>query len=507
MLTDWALVRRAGAELESRLKGSRVQDAGLLPDGRPALLLWSRGGTALLCVDLFGSPPIVTVETGELGIASEPGFTRALARALRGSALAAVSARPGDRLLRLTFGIRSRFGVGDEVDLCLELVPRFGNAVLVKGERVVSAFKEFGLAQNPARAVAAGLVYEPPPLPSSAPALPRAIAESGADPARALAFLQSDDALREPLYVYRRDGAIVQAHLLPLPQFGAAMLSREPSLLELFAEDRERRIGAGARARTAQRRAALLRRIEAHAAALARERAALQLRRGDVAERERLREEGEQIYATLHELDERDRDEAKDRATKLFARYRKLGSALPHIARRERVVKAQGEATEALAWEAQRAGDEDLADVERAVDVLEPRRRRSRQAPSGLQRRRKPLEWRTPGGSRIILGRSPSENADLTFRVARPNDLWFHARGVPGAHVILARDDRTAPPDEDIAFAASVAAAHSKARESRTVAVDYTLRKHVRKQPAAPPGLVFYTQAKTITVAPALAES
>lgn len=475
----------------------------MLPDGRPALLLWSRGGTVLLCIDLFGSPPVVTLETGELDIASEPGFTRALARTLRGMALVAVSAGRGERLLRLTFGIRSRFGVGDEVDLCLELVPRFGNAVLVKGERVVSAFKEFGLAQNPARAVAAGLPYEPPPLRSGSPALPRLVAESGADPTQALAFLESEEALREPLYVYRRDRVLAQAHLLPLPQFADAVLSREASLLELFAQDRARRIGDGERARTAQRRAALLRRIVARTAAIEREGDALEASRLASGEREHLREEGGRIYATLHELDESLRPDAKDRAAKLFTRYRKLGSALPHLARRERSLTAQREAVEALAWEAQRAGDDDLADVERALDTLEPRRR-SRGTPSRVpRRRRKPMEWRTQNGSRILVGRSPLENADLTFRVARPNDLWFHARGVPGAHVILQRDDREAPPDEDVALAASLAALHSKSRESVSVPVDYTLRKHVRKQPAGPPGLVYYTEAKTVAVAPA----
>jgi hypothetical protein len=90
------------------------------------------------------------------------------------------------------------------------------------------------------------------------------------------------------------------------------------------------------------------------------------------------------------------------------------------------------------------------------------------------------------------------------LRVARPNDLWFHARGTPGAHVILQRDDRQEPPREDIELAAALAAGHSRARGSGKVPVDYVLRKHVRKRPDAPPGLVFYTNAQTITVEPLL---
>lgn len=503
MLTDWALVRRLGAELESRLRGARVQDAGLLPDNRPVLVMWARGTTTLLCMDPFGSPPVVTLESGSPAVAGEPGFIRAVASALRGTVLLAVSAGFKDRLLRLTFGIRSRFGVGDEIDLYIELVPRFGNVVLVKGGTIVSALKEFGHAQNPARAIAAGFAYEPPPLPGVLPDLPRLVAQSDhVDAASAIARLESDPAMREPLYVYRRRGVLVQAHLLALGQFDDAILSREASLLDLFAEDRANRVGTDARARTAQRRSALVTRIERRARKIEEGLAALGARGAEVAQREQLREEGERIYATLHELDEALRIEAKDRAAKLFARYRKLGAALPHVAQRERLLVARREAIEALAWEAQRAGDDDLGDVESALEAIEPRRRSRGVAPRAARKRRKPMEWRTRSGSRILVGRSPVENAELTFRVARPHDLWLHARGVPGAHVILQRDDRTAPSDEDIAFAASLAAAHSKARDGAKVAVDYTSRKHVRKQPDAPPGLVFYTHARTITVSP-----
>jgi predicted ribosome quality control (RQC) complex YloA/Tae2 family protein len=118
------------------------------------------------------------------------------------------------------------------------------------------------------------------------------------------------------------------------------------------------------------------------------------------------------------------------------------------------------------------------------------------------KRKRVPLEFRTESGSRIVVGRSPIENADVTFRIARPDDLWFHTRGIPGAHVVLSRDDRQEPSDDDVRSAASLAAFYSKARASGSVAVDYTQRKHVRKQRNAPPGLVWYTHASTVTVAP-----
>jgi len=448
MLTDWVLIGRVAHELRERLGGARVTDAGLLPDGRLGIVFRSHGRPLILALDPFAATPLVTLESGELGIAVEPGFARTLARSLVGTTLADVSARRDDRLLRLGFGSRSRFGVGDRLDLYVELVPRFGNAVLVKDDRVVAAYKEFSPVQNAQRTIAAGSPYVLPPLPPRPPTL----------------------AVQPP---------------------GTA--------LDYFAQLRERQSAADRQARTGVRRRALLRRLSEQERKLRDELKALDAKRRRAHEREALRSEGEDIFATLHTLDATAQDAAKQRAVELFGEYKRLGKSLPHIALRERALRERLEAVETLRWEAERAADEDVEAVETAAQ-FGPKRT----APPSRQTKRKrpPLEFRTALGSRILVGRSPAENADLTFRVARPGDLWFHARGIPGAHVILARDDRQEPPGEDVALAASLAAFHSRGRNSPSVPIDYTHRKHVRKQRAAPPGLVWYTNAKTIAVPP-----
>ncbi|HEV3091232.1 MAG TPA: NFACT RNA binding domain-containing protein [Candidatus Cybelea sp.] len=486
MRTDWVLIARLARELDERLRGARVQDAGLLPDGRVALMFRRGGAPVAMAIDLFSTPPAVTLEENELGVMEEPGFVRALARTLAGMILTAVSSRRFDRLLRLRFATRSRFGVGDEVELFIELVPRFGNLVLVKGDVVVAAYKEFTPAQNARRAVIAGTPYALPPLPEH----PFEVAPAPADAN-----------INEPLYVYRRNDALVQASLLPLDGFEDAALAREPSLLAVLGELRRQEARRAGGELSARRRDALLRRLGEREAGLLRELESLAAKRRAAGERESLRAEGEGIFATLHELPEAERDEAKERAAQLFARYKKLRNALPHVTQREGAVRGVLEAVETLRWEGERAADEDLADVETAVDELTPQRRPRRTA-AAPRRRRRMLEVRTGGGSRILVGRSPVENADLTFRLAKPDDLWFHARGVPGAHVILSRDGREQVPEEDVTAAASLAAYYSKARGSVSAAVDYTLRKHVRKQRAAPPGLVWYTHAKTIVARP-----
>lgn len=489
MLTDWVLIRRLAAELQDRLAGARVEDAGLLDDGRIGILLRSRGRGCVLALDLYGSPPLVTIEERQLAVVEEPGFVRALARSLRGTAVAAAAARPGDRLVRMTFASRSRFGVGERLDLYLELVPRFGNAVLVKGETVVAALKEFSPAQNTRRAVQAGHPYALPPLPDR----PHLIAEGGPT-------APADG--RAPLHLYRRGGKLAAAYVVPLDALGDAEHETGTSLIDAFAELRAQQSARAADERSGQRRRAIVKRLDERRRKLRAELARLLVKRRAARRRDALRAEGERIFATLHECAESAREEAKERAAELFAHYRKLGKSLPHLDERERGIRSAFEAIETLRWEAERAGSEDLDDVASAVAELEPQRPAGTRAPV-RRRKRAPLEIRTPSGSRIVVGRSPLENADLTFRVARPNDLWFHAKGTPGAHVILSRSDRSAVPEEDLLAAASLAAYYSKARESLSVPVDYTPRKHVRKQRAAAPGLVWYTHAKTILARPA----
>jgi predicted ribosome quality control (RQC) complex YloA/Tae2 family protein len=491
MLTDWVLIHRLAVEIEERLRGARADDAGLLADGRIGLLFRRRGEPLLLAIDPFASPPLVTLEEEELGIAAEPGFVRALARALRGMVLKGASSRRGDRLIRLRFAARSSFGVGEELDLYLELVPRYGNAVLVKGGTVVAALKEFGLAENPRRAVQAGASYELPPLPA------RITKIAGSEPANL------DEVVSEPLYVYRREGELLAAYVTPLEGFDDARMSRESSLLEILRELRGRQAVRLGNERGEARRRAILKRLGARERKAHDELERLKEKRRRAELRDELRAQGDGIFATLHELDDGDREAAKERAGELFAQYKRLAKSVPHVDARSRAVAASLDAIEMLTWEAERAGDDDLEAVETAVAQLVDRRAGRAVAPAPKRRRKRSLlEFRTQHGSRIVVGRSPMENDELTFRLARPNDLWFHARGVPGAHVILAREDHAAAPDDDLRAAASLAAFHSRARAANSVDVDYAPRKHVRKRRAAPPGLVWYTQARTIAVTP-----
>ncbi|WP_243089863.1 Rqc2 family fibronectin-binding protein [Thermus neutrinimicus] len=108
------------------------------------------------------------------------------------------------------------------------------------------------------------------------------------------------------------------------------------------------------------------------------------------------------------------------------------------------------------------------------------------------------LRYTSPSGYPVLVGRNAKEN-DLLTRMAHSEDLWFHAQGVPGSHVILKAEGKN-PPLEDLLFAARLAAYHSKARGETQVPVDYTRKKHVWRPRKAAPGQVLYTHAKTLFV-------
>jgi len=116
------------------------------------------------------------------------------------------------------------------------------------------------------------------------------------------------------------------------------------------------------------------------------------------------------------------------------------------------------------------------------------------------QLKARPLEFVTSGGYRVLCGRNNLQNELLTFRVAAKGDLWFHAKGVPGSHVILLCDGEE-PSEADYTEAAEIAAKYSSATAD-LVAVDYTRVKNVKKPPAAKPGYVTYKTNFTAFVHP-----
>jgi len=101
----------------------------------------------------------------------------------------------------------------------------------------------------------------------------------------------------------------------------------------------------------------------------------------------------------------------------------------------------------------------------------------------------------------MFCGKHNIGNDYLLRRVARDNDLWFHAQGVPGSHVVLKVGPKE-PKRESIQEAATAAAYYSRGRGSSRIPVDYTEVKNVRRPKGAKPGMVTYFHQKTMMVRP-----
>ncbi len=112
-----------------------------------------------------------------------------------------------------------------------------------------------------------------------------------------------------------------------------------------------------------------------------------------------------------------------------------------------------------------------------------------------------PMRFESTDGYPIYVGRNNRQNDELTFRLARKDDLWLHAHGVHGSHVIISCGGTT-PPDDTVTQAAQLAAYYSEATGGQNIAVDATPVKQVKKTPGSKPGMVIYHSYRTVIANP-----
>jgi predicted ribosome quality control (RQC) complex YloA/Tae2 family protein len=240
---------------------------------------------------------------------------------------------------------------------------------------------------------------------------------------------------------------------------------------------------------------------------------------------DRLRWEGEMIFAFMHTLSpgqtvlevegeqialDPERSPVEE-AQSRFQAYQKAQSG------QERLHERQRETANQLAGIDQLAALLAVADEREQIDLIAQEAaeqgyiapQKSAKAKAGKGRkgqrpvRRKPLHLVSSDGYDIYVGRSATQNAEVTFRLGRPDDLWLHVRTIPGAHVIV-RSGGGEVPERTLREAAGVAAYFSGARGEASVDVELSRRKQVRKIPGAAPGLVSYRAERTLRVAPLL---
>lgn len=192
----------------------------------------------------------------------------------------------------------------------------------------------------------------------------------------------------------------------------------------------------------------------------------------------------------------------QDEAGRYFSRYTKAKRAAQEISARlaalePELLKLQ-ERQAGLASIIETGDEAALERFEQPVKQLQPKtKKKPDEKFPGVRR------YLSSDDYEILVGRAAQTNDRLTFKIARPHDLWLHAADYPGSHVVIRNPSRNEVPHRTIIEAAQLAAKFSQAGDDSKVTVHYTSRKFITKPKGVAPGLVRMSSFKTIIVTPA----
>lgn len=188
-------------------------------------------------------------------------------------------------------------------------------------------------------------------------------------------------------------------------------------------------------------------------------------------------------------------------AQKYYTEYRKLDTAEKKLT--ELIAKGQQELIyiDSVFDAASRTDSEsDLAEIRRELREQGYLKGGVR-ADEKVKKTSEPLHFRSTEGFEILVGRNNKQNDQLTLKTAKAADIWLHTQGIAGSHVIIRTEGRQ-PGEQTLFEAAQLAAYHSKGRSGSGVAVDYVPVKFVKKPAGAKPGMVIFTNNRTLYVTP-----
>ena len=187
-------------------------------------------------------------------------------------------------------------------------------------------------------------------------------------------------------------------------------------------------------------------------------------------------------------------------AQKYFKKYQKARSAREIAAQQRDKTLAEIDYLESMLLDVDKCvGESELEEIRSELVRTgymkkATSRRQQRQLPQS-----KPYRYLSDDGIEIVIGKNAVQNDRITLS-AKPDEMWLHAREMPGSHVIICREGEI--PLTTMKQAAMLAAWYSKGQRSSTVPVDYTLRRYVKKPSGAAPGKVIYTHQKTAYITP-----
>ena len=466
-------------------------------------------------------------------------FIMVLRKYLQGAVIESIEQIENDRIVEITVSNKNEIGDNIQATLIIEIMGKHSNILLVDkcNHKILEVIKHIGFSQNSYRTLLPGATYIAPP---STDALnPFTIKDEklfeilqtqeltaknlhdlfqgiGRDTASELENLLVNEKLskfrnffKQETNPYLTDKSF---SCVPFSNTIDDHFSSLSQLLDVFYKDKAERD------RVKQQASELIRRVENE---LQKNRQKLKKQEKELLateNAEEFRQKGELLTTFLHQVPN-DQDQVvldnyytnqpitialdkaltpNQNAQKYFKRYQKLKEAVKYLTELIEETKSTILYLESVETVLNQAGLDEIAEIREELIQTGFIRRRQREK---IQKRKKPEKYLASDGKTIILvGRNNLQNEELTFKIARKEELWFHAKNIPGSHVVISGNLN--PSDEVKTDAAELAAYYSKGRLSNLVQVDMIEVKKLNKPTGGKPGFVTYTGQKTLRVTP-----
>ena len=465
-------------------------------------------------------------------------FIMVMRKYLQGAVIEAIQQLENDRILEISVSNKNEIGDSVAVTLVIEIMGKHSNIILLDkaSGKIIEAIKHVGFSQNSYRTILPGSTYIAPPQTGSLN--PFTVGDE-----KLFQILQTEDLepkrLQQMFQGLGRDtatelsGRLIADKLKTFQSFFAS--PTQPSLTEksfsalLFSDSKTQMSSLSElldtfykdkaeRDRVNQQASELIRRVENE---LDKNRKKLGKQEEELLateNAEEFRQKGELLTTFLHQVPN-DQDQVEldnyytgekiiialdkaltpnQNAQRYFKRYQKLKEAVKHLTSLIEETRATILYLESVETALAQASLTEIAEIREELIQTGFIRRRQREK---IQKRQKPEKYLSTDGQTIILvGRNNLQNDELTFKIAKKDELWFHAKDIPGSHVVITGNLQ--PSDEVKTDAAELAAYFSKARLSNLVQVDMIEVRKLNKPTGGKPGFVTYTGQKTLRVTP-----
>lgn len=465
-------------------------------------------------------------------------FTMIMRKYLQGAVIESITQIENDRILEIAFSNKNEIGDNIKVTLVVEIMGKHSNIILIdKAEsKIIESIKHIGFSQNSYRTILPGSTYLAPPkteaknpftvsdeklfeLLQTEDLAPRNLQKLfqglGRDTAENLAAQLSNDKLKQFRAFFARP---CQPNMTD-KSFAAVLFDKSDKqfdslseLLDVFYQDKAERD------RVNQQSSDLIHRVQTELDKNIKKLGKQEKELLATENAEEFRQKGELLttYLTLVpnnqdqvELDNYYTNEKivivldksltpSQNAQRYFKKYQKLKEAVKHLTGLIQETKDTITYLESVETALNHASISDIEDIREELVETGFVKRRTRDK---RHKRKKPEQYLASDGKTIIMvGRNNLQNDELTFKMAKKGELWFHAKDIPGSHVLI--KDNLNPSDEVKTDAAELAAYYSKARLSNLVQVDMIEAKKLNKPTGGKPGFVTYTGQKTLRVTP-----